>query len=87
MKSPFPGMHPYLEARWGDVHTSLITYARDQLQRQMPRELRVRVEEHVTVQIGGAGNGPPARQYGYCPDVRVLEQPGGPGEPAATAPA
>src|SRR5580765_506143 len=25
MKSPFPGMDPYLEARWGDVHQSLIT--------------------------------------------------------------
>jgi hypothetical protein len=48
MKSPFPGMDPYLEARWGDVHTSLITYARDQLQQQMPRDLRVRVEEYIT---------------------------------------
>jgi hypothetical protein len=51
-------MDPYLESRWGDVHTNLITYARDQLQRQMPRDLRVRVEEHVTVQVAGGGNGP-----------------------------
>lgn len=29
MPSPFPGMDPYLEAHWGDVHTSLATYARD----------------------------------------------------------
>lgn len=24
MKSPFPGMDPYLEQHWGDVHTSLM---------------------------------------------------------------
>jgi len=27
MKNPFPGMNPYLEAHWRDVHTSLVTYA------------------------------------------------------------
>ena len=32
MASPFPGMDPYLEQFWGDVHHALITYARDQLQ-------------------------------------------------------
>jgi len=47
MKSPFPGMDPYLETRWGDVHTSLVTYARDQVQPQMPRALHVPVEEHI----------------------------------------
>ena len=31
MASPFPGMDPYLEAHWGDIHASLIIYARDQL--------------------------------------------------------
>ena len=50
MKSPFPGMDPYLESYWGDVHTSLVTYARDQLRPQLPKDLRVRVEEHVTAQ-------------------------------------
>ncbi len=87
MKSPFPGMDPYLEARWGDVHTSLMTYARDQLQRQMPRDLRVRVEEHVTVQIGGTGNGHPAQRYGLYPDVRVVEHPtGAAAQPVAPTP-
>ena len=32
MPSPFPGMDPYLEAHWRDVHASLIIYARDALQ-------------------------------------------------------
>jgi hypothetical protein len=44
-------MGPHLEARWGDVHTSLVTYARDQLQRQLPPGLRARVEEYMTVQM------------------------------------
>jgi Protein of unknown function (DUF4058) len=48
MKSPFPGMDPYLEACWGDVHVSLVIYARNQLQRQLPGNMRARVEEQVT---------------------------------------
>ena len=81
MPSPFPGMDPYLEAYWGDVHTSLMTYGRDQLRCQLPRDLRVRVEEHVTVQMADQDT---IRQGGYDPDVRVMETPGGElKEPAA----
>src|SRR5262245_8713685 len=43
-------MDPYLESCWGDVHTSLITYARDQLRVQLPADLRVRVEEQVALE-------------------------------------
>lgn len=50
MKSPFPGMDPYLEARWGDVHQRLITYAADQLGARLPPDLRARVEERVFVE-------------------------------------
>lgn len=80
MVSPFPGMDPYLEAYWGDVHTSLCTYARDQLRPQLPRELRVRVEEYVAV---GSDAGP---EGGFYPDVQVTQPPrdsSGPGETAA----
>src|SRR5438105_4713913 len=45
MKSPFPGMDPFLEQYWGDVHHSLIQYARDTMQPQLPADLRARVEE------------------------------------------
>jgi hypothetical protein len=70
-------MDPYLEDHWGDVHTSLVTYARDQLRGQMPPGLRVRVEEHIAVQDeNGAARG-------YYPDVRVYERPAA----SATAPA
>ena len=50
MKSPFPGMDPYLESHWGDIHQSLVIYIRDQLQGQLPSDLRARVEERVFLQ-------------------------------------
>jgi uncharacterized protein DUF4058 len=49
MSSPFPGMDPYLEAHWRDVHTSMMTYIRDQIQDQLPFDLVARVEESVSV--------------------------------------
>ena len=39
MHSPFPGMDPYLERYWRDVHASLLIYARDQLEDQLPNNL------------------------------------------------
>jgi hypothetical protein len=50
MASPFPGMDPYLEQHWGDVHQSLIIYAGDHLQKLLPKDLRARVEERVFVE-------------------------------------
>jgi hypothetical protein len=35
MKSPFPGMDPYLESHWGDVHGSLAFFAKLTLQPQL----------------------------------------------------
>lgn len=69
MPSPFPGMDPYLEKHWGDVHTSLVTYARDALQRVLPRDLRARVEERVLVAREGETRG-----RSIFPDVRVIEK-------------
>lgn len=69
MKSPFPGMDPYLEAHWGDVHTRLIVYACDQLASQLPSDLRVRAEEHVTVQTDDD------EHRVFQPDVQVVERP------------
>lgn len=50
MKSPFPGMDPYLETHWQDVHQRLIVYACDVLQPSLPDDLRARVEERVFVE-------------------------------------
>ncbi len=68
MASPFPGMDPYLERHWGDVHHRLITYASDRLQKLLPKDLRARVEERVFVESPGDGYRP------IIPDVRVIER-------------
>jgi hypothetical protein len=65
MPSPFPGMDPYLEPFWGDVHQALITYARDQLQAKLPRDLRARMQQRLVIDPGD-----PRAVY---PDVHVSE--------------
>ncbi len=68
MPSPFPGMDPYLEAHWRDVHASLVIYSRNALQGVLPRSLRARVEERVLLETPeGLGDHP------LYPDVRVVE--------------
>ena len=47
LKSPFPGMDPFLERHWTGVHAKLITYISDQLQPRVGEDLRVRAEERV----------------------------------------
>ncbi len=66
MKSPFPGMDPYLEQTWGDVHNNLITYAQAMLNEHLPRGLRARTEERIVVEM-------PDEDHTYYPDVRVIE--------------
>src|SRR5262245_23261168 len=70
MNSPFPGMDPYLEAHWRDVHARLILYACDQLEPQLPGDLIARVEERVVVEPEEGDD------RAIYPDVRVVEHPG-----------
>jgi len=72
-ENPFPGMNPWLEEHWGDVHTRLTTYASDQLQPQLPTGLRARVEEYVAVETDEEWEDAGER---FSPDVRVVERPG-----------
>jgi len=65
-KSPFPGMDPYLEQFWGDVHASLIVYIRDHINEQLPGDLHARVEEGLMVDTEDYSR----RIY---PDVDVVE--------------
>jgi hypothetical protein len=68
MLSPFPGMDPYLEQYWGDVHNRLITYSCDALQKHLPGDLRARMGERVFVEpTDGLGRN-------IIPDVRVVER-------------
>ena len=72
MKSPFPGMDPFLEAHWGDVHTRLMVYASNQLNAELPDDLQARVEEGLAVTEGDETS------RTVYPDVRVIEEPSGP---------
>ncbi len=69
-ENPFPGMNPWLEAHWGDVHTSLTTYARDHLQPLLPHGLRARIEEYVSVEVQ---DGLEPSSTRFSPDLRVIE--------------
>ena len=70
MPSPFPGMDPWLEQHWGDVHTRIVTYTSDRLQSALPRDLRARVEERVYLEYEETENG-----RHVVPDVRIVEYP------------
>lgn len=53
MPSPFPGMDPYLEARWSDVHAALCPAIRAALQPLLPAGLRARANEEVLLEASG----------------------------------
>jgi hypothetical protein len=69
MKSPFPGMDPYLERYWGDVHDSLVFLAKAAIQRQLGGDLIARSEDRVYIDDEDA-----LRRQMRVPDVRVVEQ-------------
>jgi len=77
MKSPFPGMDPYLERYWGDVHASFVIYAKEALQPHLPADLVARAEERVLVETDAG-----ARRH-IVPDVHVAKLRGN--DPASMA--
>src|SRR6266436_1070046 len=72
IKSPFPGMNPFLEDFWPDVHTSLMVYLRNALQPLLPEGLFARVEESLTIDVEGE-----PRPHTYRADVLVAHVSGG----------
>lgn len=49
MRSPFPGMDPYLESSWRDVHVKLVAFVAEVLTPLLPPGLRALSEEDLTV--------------------------------------
>ncbi len=80
MKSPFPGMDPYLEQFWPDVHARMIFYACDQLEEQLPGNLIARVEERVVLETEEAAHG----VYLERQDPRIRRVCGAAGCPSAS---
>ena len=70
MKSPFPGMDPYLEARWSDVHVKFIAFLGEAVQALLPSDLRARAEERLLLET--VANGPIATYRG---DVALIQSP------------
>jgi hypothetical protein len=68
MKSPFPGMDPYLESRWRDVHSRMAYLASDQLAPQLPPALRARIEETFVIETDEEG-----RPRRVSPDTAITE--------------
>ena len=68
MKSPFPGMDPYLERHWRDVQHSLCTYASDGLQPQVLPDLRARIDERLV--LDGSPPGSETAMEGF---VKIID--------------
>ena len=67
--SPFPGMDPYLESKWPEVHATLIVYARNQLNAQLPEDLQTSIEQTVAVCAGED------YRQAIRPDLMVVKEP------------
>ena len=72
MPSPFPGMDPFLEAHWGDVHTRLAASISTELRRQLPAGLVARIEERVVLEIAYEDEYDAERKHFY-PDVGAFD--------------
>lgn len=70
MKSPFPGMDPYLERFWNDVHGKLVAYIADDLNEHLPGRYRATMQERVFI----AEFDEPVFSQRY-PDVAIVETP------------
>jgi hypothetical protein len=79
MPSRFPGVDPYLEARWHIVHTKLIVAITEELNRQLPPDLRAEVEQGLRVE-----SSEPTYVRPIYPDVQI-NGPARSGETASTA--
>jgi hypothetical protein len=69
LSSPFPGMDPYLESRWPEVHARLIVYATNQVNQLLPNDLQASIEESLGVY---ADDDDPTS---IRPDVNVSQHP------------
>ena len=68
MRSPFPGMDPYLEARWGTFHATMVGAMMSNLNQVLPGDLEAQIEEQVRVE-SLAGD----EAKGYRPDLAVVD--------------
>lgn len=70
MKSPFPGMDPYIEScgLWGDFHSHLIEKIYDQIADAVPNRYLVRVDERSYDLLLGSEE---KTEHLFIPDVKI----------------
>jgi hypothetical protein len=66
-RNPFPGMNPFMERRWRDVHLKLIAFISNELGVEMPESYSALAEEQVHVFGDDAGV--------YYPDISIVDEP------------
>lgn len=70
MRSPFPGMDPYLEKDyWHEVHQGLAVYAADALQQMLPARVVARLEQRQYLEFIGANSS--GRRHGAIPGTET----------------
>src|SRR5947209_6208913 len=70
MKSPFPGMDPYIEAcgYWGDCHNDLLQEIKRALAAALPPKYRVRTGERQVIELVEQEG---KKEHAMYPDVGV----------------
>jgi hypothetical protein len=71
VRSPFPGLDPYLQRFWPSVHHRLITYAGDLLADRLPGSMNIIIEERIVFESDEGDIGR-ATTRGYVPDVAII---------------
>ena len=76
MRSPFPGMDPYIEAShlWEDFHHDLISEIKGSLASRLPDRYVVRAGERSYVALVESGDD--EEKHAFLPDVTVATRPG-----------
>jgi hypothetical protein len=69
-ENPFPGMNPWMQNVWHDLHVRLISYIADALCEELPEDLVARAEENVSLS-GEVGEDEEKQQR--RPDVVVVD--------------
>ncbi len=70
--NPFPGMNPFMERSWPDVHLRLIGLTLEALGMELPDDLIAKAEENVDVLAPSDG-----KHRGVRPDIAIVEPTGG----------
>lgn len=67
--NPFPGMNPWLQMFWRDVHARILVTASDSLNEQLPEGMHARIDERLAI----SKEDPEPGTSVYVPDVAITQ--------------